>query len=129
MSTSENKKKERLSAGIKIYAFVTVFCLIVFLVYDRFSHGVRSPYMTFLFLWPLVLGLIPGILFWRFPRIPRQKRISANLYHAGVATVTVSSFLRGVFEIARTASHYQEWLMIAGVFFLFSGVFAYLEKK
>ena len=85
--------------------------------------------MTYLFLWPLLLGLVPGLLVWCIPRIRRQGRISANLYHSGVAAVTVSSLLRGIFEIAGTGSKYQEWLMIAGGVMLLAGVWAYMFKK
>ena len=127
MSASENEKK--INLGIKIYLPVTFFCLIIFLIYDRFSHGVRSPYMTFLFMWPLVLGFIPSLLLQLIPRMRRQKRLSANLYHPGVAAVTVSSLLRGIFEIAGTASDYQEWLMIAGGILWVCGLIAYFIGK
>lgn len=108
---------------------MTLFCLLFFLVYDRFSHGVRSPYMTWLFLWPLVLGLLPSLVMGLFPQIPRQKRLSADLYHPGVAAVTVSSLLRGVFEIAGTASDYQTWLMLFGGVLLACGAAAYIMGK
>lgn len=129
LSISENRNKRGLSKGVMIYLIITIFCQVFFLIYDQFSHGVRSPYMTYLFLWPLLLGLVPGLLFWCIPHIRRQGRISANLYHSGVAAVTVSSLLRGIFEIAGTASEYQEWLMMAGGVMLFVGVGAYLLKR
>ena len=129
LSILENRNKRRFNKGVMIYLIITIFCQVFFLIYDRFSHGVRSPYMTYLFLWPLLLGLVPGLLFWCIPRIRRQGRISANLYHSGVAAVTVSSLLRGIFEIAGTGSKYQEWLMIAGGVMLLAGVWAYMFKK
>lgn len=129
MSTSDKKRLSPLNKGIKIYLPITVFCFVFFLVYDRFSHGVRSPYMTYLFAWPLVLGLLPSVLLWLFPRIRRQKRISADLYHAGVAAVTVSSMLRGILEIAGTGSDYQQWLMIAGGVLLLGGIIAYILDR
>lgn len=127
MSTSPSEGKT--PPGVKIYLPVTLFCLVVFLVYDRFSHGVRSPYMTWLFLWPFALGLLPSLVLRLFPRMPRQKRLSANLYHPGVAAVTVSSLLRGVFEIAGTASEYQTRLMLFGGILLVCGGLAYLAGK
>lgn len=57
------------------------------------------------------------------------KRLSANLYHAGVAAVTVSSLLRGILEIAGTASDYQAFLMTAGAFLLACGSAAYMIGK
>ena len=85
--------------------------------------------MTFLFVPPLVLGFIPSLFFRFIPKMPKQKKLSANLYHSGVAAVTVSSLLRGIFEIAGTASDYQEWLMIAGGIMLACGLLAYCFGK
>lgn len=114
--------------NVAVYGAVTVFCILFFLVYDRFSHGVRSPYMTFLFCWPLCLGLLPSVISCASAKIREQGIISANLYHSGTAALTVSSLLRGIFEIAGTTSDYQRWLMTAGWLLLFSGVVAYLLK-
>ena len=96
----------------------TLFCLVFFLVYDRFSHGVRSPYMTFLFLWPLVLELIPAAVLLFFPRIPAPAALTAVVWHSGTAALTAGSALRGVFDIAGNASEYQRSLMIFGFFML-----------
>ena len=113
------------SLGLRVYIPVTVFCAVFFLIYDRFSHGVRSPYMTFLFVPPLVLGLLPSAAVRIFSRIPKQPTVSAYIYHAGVASVTVSFLLRGILEIAGTSSEYQEYLMTAGVLLLIAGAVLY----
>lgn len=109
-----------------VYVGVSVFCLVFYLVYDQFSHGVRSPYMTWLFAWPFLLGVLPGMVFRRFPKVRRPGRFTVNLYNSCVAAVTVSSLLRGIFEIAGTASDYQQRLMYAGGAMLFLGIAAYL---
>lgn len=111
-----------------IYLFVTVLCLVFSLVYNQFSYGVYSPFMTWLFMWPLVLGFFPGAFWeWCF-QLRRPGRVAENLYHSGVAAVTVSSLLRGILEIAGTASEYQEWLMWIGGIMLIAAVAAYLLK-
>ena len=46
---SENKNRKAARKNVMIYVGVALFCIVFFLIYDRFSHGVRSPYMTFLF--------------------------------------------------------------------------------
>lgn len=129
MYTSENEKRKHAGKNVKIYAGVTLFCLLFFLVYDRFSHGVRSPYMTFLFLWPLILGFIPGILFYLFPGFRKPGMLSGNLYHSGVAALTVSSMLRGVFDIAGNSSDYQQWLMAIGFILLTGGIITYILRQ
>lgn len=123
--TSESKEKDKSARWVLLYLGVTVFSLVFFLVYERFSHGVRSPYMTWLFAWPMVFGFLPALVYWRFRVIPRQGRLSANLYHSGVAALTVSSMLRGIFEIAGTYSDYHEWLRYAGWIMVVGGIIAY----
>lgn len=129
MFISENKRNFRAVRNVAAYGVATVFCTLFFLIYDQFSHGVRSPYMTFLFCWPLFLGFLPGVVFCTSTKIREQGVISANLYHSGTATLTVSSLLRGIFEIAGNASDYQEWLMTAGWLLLCGGIVAYLLKR
>lgn len=115
LSTSENKI-------LHIYAFATVFCFIFFLIYNQFSHGVHSPFMTFLFVWPLVLGLMPAAIRVKFLKPEKNGFWAANLYHSGVATLTVSSALKGILDIAGTTSDYQLYLMMAGFVLLIAGI-------
>jgi len=73
--------------------------------------------MTFLFLWPMVLGALPALVFlWAGKSIPKAGPAAEgrHLYIEGVAALTMASLLRGVLEIAGTASVYQQYLMIAG---------------
>lgn len=115
MYISEDSKKIMIPAAI--YAGVTLFCAVFSIIYNMFAHGVHSPYMTWLFVWPLVLGvaakLVAGII--------RQKRdagrvadIAECIYNSGVAAITVSSMLRGIMDIAGTGSVYQTWMLYAG---------------
>lgn len=129
MFISGNKRYSKSKRDVVVYGAVTVFCVLVFLIYDQFAHGVRSPYMTFLFCWPLCLGLLPSLVFCASSKFREQGAVSANLYHSGVAALTVSSLLRGIFEIAGNASDYQAWLMIAGWILLCGGIVAYLLKR
>lgn len=110
------------------YLAVSVFCLLIYLVYNHFSHGVHSPYMTYLFAWPLILGALPSLLLTIRERAFRRHAcasktaarrqdepvIAAGLYRTGLAAVTVSSLLRGILEIAGTSSVYQSRLMWVG---------------
>ncbi len=107
-----------------IYIGVTVFCVVFFLVYDRFSHGVHSPFMTFMFAIPMALGVIPCGIFLAVERQPG--RLTQNLWNSGVAMLTISSGLRGVFEIAGTSSDWRIALTIAGAALLMIGAIAYI---
>lgn len=127
MSILESKKDtaELRRTGI-ITALCSLFCLIFSSIYSQFSHGVSSPYMTFLFAWPLLLCAVPSFACLFLHKIPGPSLLSSLFWHTGTAAVTVSSLLRGIFEIAGNASVYQHALMIAGDVFLVCGGLLYV---
>lgn len=127
MSTSENKKSNAAKNGTVIYLGVSVFCFIFYLVYDQFSHGIHSFFMTWLFVFPLVLGAVPCALLWLVKQTP--VRLSINLWNSGVAAVTCASILMGIFEIAGAESRYQNYLMAAGAVMLVAGLIAFIVGK
>jgi hypothetical protein len=52
--------------------------------------------------------------------------IALNLYYSGIAALTASSMLRGIFDIAGTASVYQTYLMYAGLAMTIGGAVMFL---
>lgn len=87
------------------YAIAALGCVLFAFIYAQFSHGVYSPFMTFMFAIPLVGGAIPALCLHVAHAIalPRRTRQAWGL---AIATLTVASCLRGIFEIAGTASPY-----------------------
>lgn len=81
--------------------------------------------MTFLFVWPLTLCVIPCGLLLMIRSLPGPSLISSLLWNTGAAAVTVSSLLRGIFEIAGNSSVYQQVLMHAGIILLLAGLIMY----
>lgn len=126
--TKEMQPSLNLRRGLIIYLCISIFCLVVFLIYDRFSHNVRSPFMTFLFLWPLLLGVFPALWLFLDHALPKPDRLTLNLYNSSVAALTVSSMMRGVFEIAGTSSVFQTGLMIFGAALWFAGILCYIIR-
>ena len=82
--------------------------------------------MTFLFAWPLVLLTIPSLACLMLWSVPGPSVLSSLFWKTGTAAVTVSSLLRGIFDIAGNSSVYQVILMAAGLFFLVVGFILYL---
>lgn len=82
--------------------------------------------MTFLFAWPFLLCAVPSALGLLIRRVPGPSVLSSLFWHTGTAAVTVSSLLRGIFEIAGNSSFYQAALMSAGVVLLFCGLILYI---
>lgn len=110
----------------KIYIGVSIFCVILWKIYGNFSHGVNSIYMTYLFAWPLIMGALVNLVFMVIKKLPRPGSFSVNLYNSGVSALTVSSLLRGIFEIAGTACYLQTYLYNVGRLFVLAGVVVYV---
>lgn len=125
ISVSERNNRQ-LRRALLISVGSSLFCLLFYLIYNHFSHGVRSPFMTFSFMWPLVLCVLPYALFLLLPAVPGPSLLSALVWNTAVAALTVSSLLRGVFEIAGNSSRYQVIMMAAGFFLLLCGLVLYI---
>jgi hypothetical protein len=85
--------------------------------------------MSLLFAYPLLAGaLIFQSLSLFMPAadaVPRY-RLWFNLYNSGVAALTAGSLLRGIFEIAGTASPYTVCFPIAGWLMIGIGAIGFL---
>jgi len=94
---------------MSVYLIVSIICIVVDKIYATFGHGVSSDTMTWMFVYPLVGGIL--FFFLRGSIIFRSKRSSeyrafCNIYNTGIAMLTVGSFLRGIMDIAGTSSKY-----------------------
>lgn len=81
--------------------------------------------MTFMFLYPLLGGAAGFFLLRQFifkARGCRYYRLSYNSYNSGIATLTVSSALKGVFDIAGTSSSYLTVYIVVGIIMAAFGI-------
>ena len=103
LKAGEGDREARDARAVAAYGAATAACVLLSVVYAQFSHGVSSPFMTFLAAVPLVGGVV---VFLAMVVTSRHSfdRVSFNAYHAGVATLVVACALQGVFDIAGTAS-------------------------
>ncbi len=127
--TAASRETAHRSRTLIVWILVSVFFLVFSVIYQQFSHGVHSPYMTYLCAWPLMLGVIPSFLWWRVPKIPKPNIYAKDFYFSGILAVTMSSLLRGVLEIAGTASEYQGILMWIGAGLMAIGIVLYVLRS
>lgn len=121
MYTSDSIERRDKRALIA-YVGIGAFCALFSFIYAQFSHGVSSVFMTYMCLIPLIGGA--GVLaIQRFTHAPAFSRFSFNAYNSGIATLTIASILRGVFDIAGTASPYLIVFLVVGVVCLFMAAF------
>ena len=132
LSTSANGEWEhrRTVKTTLSYFEITALCILFDRIYAMFGHGVASAAMTFMFLYPLLGGVLPfGLLWIAGPHLKRPvsfSRLAYNAYNSGVAALTVASALTGVFEIAGTSSPYTVALTAAGAVLCALGMASFL---
>ena len=66
---------------VKIYLFSTLFCIAFNAIYSLFSHGISSPFMSYAFIFSLVLGVVGFIV---LGQTNLYNPIACNLYNAGI---------------------------------------------
>lgn len=118
-----NKVNERISLKKQyiMYAVISLQIYIVSIVYGAFSHGVTSPYMTWMFLWPLLGGALVYYIIENIrPSLVSTSyfRVFSNLYNSGIAALTVGSFSQGIIEIAGASSDYIPYFFLMGGTFI-----------
>lgn len=103
---------EKISAKGFGYLTAAVVIAIAAWVYGLFSHGVHSPFMTFAFVIPLILGAAPHIataLSRSSDKGEGIRRILADgavcdMQLAVIATLTAGSLIKGALDIYGTTN-------------------------
>jgi hypothetical protein len=94
-------------------------------IYGFFGHGVDSAAMTWMFLYMLLGGALFYFIIERLiPHITKFAgcRVFLNIHNSGIATLTLASLLKGIFEIAGTNSPYLVYYYMAGWTFIVAGL-------
>jgi len=114
-----------------VYLILSLVAITVDHIYALFGHGVRSSFMSCMFLYPLLGGAVVYFMIERLsPRVVRAAgyRLFYNVYNSGIAILTAGSFLEGILEIAGTSSPFTMWFFLAGWIFIAAGVMLFLIK-
>lgn len=110
LSTSDTKKT------VFVYLLISLFCILFGAIYEHFSHEVYSGYMIYAFAFPLVGGTLPFLAMDLFHWKKYPSAIATNLYHSGIATLTVGSIIQGVLEIYGTTNS------LCGIYWIVGGI-------
>lgn len=108
------------------YIFFTIFILIFGLIYEHFSFGVKSNYMLFAFLIPLILGILINIFIYFIKIEPTN--ITYSLYNNGVITLTIGSIINGIIDIYGTTNSLIYIYLYVGIIFIIISLILYLIR-
>ena len=113
-SVTEKNKRNALKTSA---AFLSVSILtgLFGAIYELFSHEVYSYFMIYAFAFPLLLGTLPYLMLSLSGGTRYPNALCRNLYHAGIATLTIGSIMRGVLDIYGTTNSLGNIYWFVGV--------------
>lgn len=120
--------KKSSAATARTYLIVALICAIFGAVYEIFSHQVYSNFMIFAFTIPLLGGALPFFVLSRTDPIRRPNELTRQLYHCGLATLTVGSFIQGVLDIYGTTNDLAVVYWVMGPALAAAALLRYLLK-
>ena len=126
MSSSVIKNK-RVKKTLVSYSLLTILFLAFSRIYESFSFGETSLHMHYLFVVPLVGGVILAFL---LKIIPNLARISLNLWNSAVAVLTAGMLFRGIVNLSgRSTTLDQPYWYIGLAFAILAIVSLFIQKK
>ena len=134
---SDNTGRRSLPAELRtsiVYLAVSIALAIFGAVYEVFSHGVFSFYMIYAFMIPLIGGTVPYMAAYLAARRAGTSakvaalRKGSGLYHAGIATLTIGSIMKGVLDIYGTTNILIVVYPAAGAILLIAAVIVILSR-
>ena len=112
-----------------VYLLLSIFLVMFGAIYEIFSHEVYSFYMLYAFVFPLVGGVLP----FSVMNISRWKRyphaLARNLYHSGIATLSIGSIVQGVLEIYGTTNTLTEWYWSIGSVLIVLSIISFCAER
>ena len=111
--TEKNKRKAQKDAAV--FLGVSILTGLFGAIYELFSHEVYSYFMIYAFAFPLLLGTLPYLILSLFGGTRYPNALCRNLYHAGIATLTTGSIMRGVLDIYGTTNSLGNIYWFVGV--------------
>lgn len=121
LDINSKKQTKHFRKTILTYFILAAFAIVVNKVYGIFGHGVSSPAMTWMFLYPLLGGTLFYFLIYGFAKnlvkFPSY-RLFYNVYNSGIAVLTLGSLLKGIMEIAGADSIHLIFYYSVGSLFI-----------
>ena len=126
MSTSVIKNK-RVKKTFVSYSLLTILFLAFSRIYESFSFGETSLHMHYLFVVPLIGGIIMALL---MKIIPNLGRLSLNLWNSAVAVLTAGMLFRGIVNLSgRSTTLDQPYWCVGLAFAILAIVSLFFQKK
>lgn len=111
------------------YIALTAAAGLFSVIYELYSHGVYSDFMVYLFVIPLILGVLPEAIALIYPRWVTPDGWHRLLRDFAVATLSIGSILQGVVEIYGTTSTWTVYYFVVGAAMLLASIAGWIVHR
>ena len=130
MSTLLNGGSAVWKRTAKLYGILAVFFGIFAFVYLQFSHGETSPFLIWLFLPSLVLGMIPAIIVGRMVKPKHRPAIAVRrLWNSAIATLSAGMLVRAIINISGRFTEYDSIYWFASGLLVLAASVSYIKQR
>ena len=130
MSTLLNGGSAVWRKTAKLYGILAVFFGIFAFVYLQFSHGESSPFLIWLFLPSLVLGMIPAIIVGRMVKPKHRPAIAVRrLWNSAIATLSAGMLVRAIINISGRFTEYDSIYWFASGLLVLAASVSYIKQR
>ena len=109
-----------------LYGLSSLFLFLFQLIYHKFSHGVISIGLHYVWILPFICGGI--IIILNYPLHTLTNRFAFNLYNMGIAMLVNAIVLKGVLDIAGSDSPYLIYFYITGLLLFVASILVFSIK-
>ncbi len=107
------------------YILLSLFLFIFQFVYHLFGHGVKSVYMSYAFILPILLGVFRALIIrFFYPSTVFEDQI----WDMGLHTIIIGSIFHGIFDIYGTTVSLVQVFFIVGGLLLGVSLLLYLRN-
>ena len=125
-TTVIKNKNKRLKKTLISYSLLTIFFLVFSRIYESFSFGETSLHMHYLFVVPLIGGIILALL---LKIIRNLARLSLNLWNSAVAVLTAGMLFRGIVNLSGRSTTLDQPYWYVGLAFSILAIASLLIQK
>jgi peptidoglycan/LPS O-acetylase OafA/YrhL len=112
-----------------VYLLIALLLALTGFIYEHFSHDIYSYSMMYAFSVPLVLGTLLNMILERL-RAHSPGSLTRQLWHCGVATLTIGLLVSGVFQIYGSASIWiNVYYPVGALLLLISGILYFTHDR
>lgn len=97
-----------IKKGTISYIILTILTFLFPIIYEQFSLGEYSYYMRYMFISPLLLGVLPFGIQLTLQKTYFKNPLHHQLWNSGVASIILGCIIKGIIEVSGRTTELEQ---------------------